>query len=57
MTTYQREWYHKHADRINEKRRAKQVCPTCLRLFNKSSLKKHQQREGVLGVVWQNKLE
>lgn len=61
-TTYQREWFRKHADRINEKRRQKVVCPTCQKLFNKSSLRKHALYEekndivSIVGTVWKNVL-
>ena len=55
-TIYQREWYRKHAEKINENRRTKVVCPACQQLFNKSSLKKHQQHEGLFGIVWNNKI-
>ena len=60
-TIYQREWYRKHADKINMKRRTKVMCPTCQNLFNRSSLRKHQLHEQAQpkhphrqGILWNN---
>ena len=56
-TIYQRLWYRANKDKINAKRRTKVMCPTCQQLFNKSSLKKHQQGEGIFGSVWKNNIK